>query len=62
MARQQPPERGPVALNDVVSAALDLAGYAVRTSGIDVKLDLGSAYMRLAKNEQAIAAYEDVLK
>jgi CheY-like chemotaxis protein len=40
MARQQPPQRGPVALNDVVSAALDIASYAVRTSGIDVKLDL----------------------
>src|SRR5205823_3423092 len=39
-AEQQPPERSPVALNDVVSAALDIASYAVRTSGIDVKLDL----------------------
>jgi PAS domain S-box-containing protein len=40
MARQQRPERGPVAMNDVVLAALDLAGYAVRTSDIEVKLDL----------------------
>ena len=40
MARQQHPERGPVALNAVLSAALDIAGYAVRTSGIEVKLDL----------------------
>ena len=40
MARQQPPERGPVAINDVVSAALDIAGYAVRTSSIEVALDL----------------------
>nr|WP_246265761.1 ATP-binding protein [Aromatoleum diolicum] len=40
MARQQRPERGPVAINEVVSAALDITGYAVRTSGIDVALDL----------------------
>jgi len=40
MARQQQPERGPVAINEVVSAALDITGYAVRTSGIEVALDL----------------------
>lgn len=40
MARQQTPERGPVAINDVVSAALDMTGYAVRTSSIEVVLDL----------------------
>jgi two-component system NtrC family sensor kinase len=40
MARQQRPERGAVAMNDVVSAALDIASYAVRTSNIDVALDL----------------------
>ena len=41
MARQQQPERGPVAINDVVSEALDITAYAVRTSSIDVELDLG---------------------
>ena len=40
MARQQQPERGPVAINDVVSAALDIASYAIRTSSIEVTLDL----------------------
>jgi PAS domain S-box-containing protein len=40
MARQQQPERGPVAINEVISAALDITGYAVRTSSIDVALDL----------------------
>ena len=40
MARQQQPERGPVAVNDVVAAALDITGYAVRTSSIDVTQDL----------------------
>src|SRR5207344_2185576 len=41
MARQQPPERGAVAVNDVVAAALDMTAYTVRTSGIQVALDLG---------------------
>ena len=40
MARQQQPERGPVAINEVVSAALDITGYALRTSSIEVTLDL----------------------
>jgi PAS domain S-box-containing protein len=40
MARQQHPERGPVAINDVVSEALDIAAYAIRTSSIEVTLDL----------------------
>ncbi len=40
MARQQQPERGPVAMNEVVSAALDIAGYVVRACSIEVALDL----------------------
>lgn len=40
MARQQQPERGPVAINEVISAALDITAYTVRTSSIDVELDL----------------------
>ena len=40
MARQQPPERGPVTLNEVVLAAVDITGYAVRTSSIELKLAL----------------------
>jgi two-component system NtrC family sensor kinase len=43
MARQQQPERGPVAVNDVVFAALDIAGYALRNGSIDVKLDLSQS-------------------
>ena len=42
MARQQPRERGPVAIGDVVTAALDIANYAIRTSSIDVTLDLAT--------------------
>ncbi len=41
MARQQRPERGPVAINDVIAAALDITSYAVRTSSVEVELDLG---------------------
>jgi two-component system NtrC family sensor kinase len=40
MARQQKPERGPVAVDEVVTAALDIAGYALRTSGIEVRVEL----------------------
>ena len=40
MARQQQPERGPVAVNDVVTAALDIASYALRTGGVEVKVEL----------------------
>ena len=54
MARQQPPERGPVAMNDVVREALDLAAYPIRTSSIEVVLDL-------ATDVPAIAADSDQL-
>ena len=40
MARQQQPERGPVAINDVITAALDITAYPVRTSSIEVELAL----------------------
>jgi PAS domain S-box-containing protein len=40
MARQQQPQRGPVAMNDVVLAALDIAGYAIRSCSIEIELDL----------------------
>jgi PAS domain S-box-containing protein len=40
MARQQRPERGAVAVNDVVMAALDITSYPLRTSSVEVQLDL----------------------
>jgi len=40
MARQQPPKRGSVAVNEVIAAALDICAYAIRTSSIEVVLDL----------------------
>jgi two-component system NtrC family sensor kinase len=42
MARQQQPERGPVAINDVITAALDITAYPVRTSSIAVELALAT--------------------
>ncbi len=42
MARQQRPQRGPVAVNEAVTAALDITAYAVRTSHIDLALDLAT--------------------
>jgi hypothetical protein len=40
MARQQPPERVPVHLNELINAALDLVSYGPRTAGITVRFDL----------------------
>jgi len=40
MARQQQPRRAPVVIREVVSAALDITGYALKTSGIEVALHL----------------------
>lgn len=40
MARQRPPERSPIVLTDLITAALDVLGYGLRTSGIEVVLAL----------------------
>ena len=40
MARQQQPKRVCTVIDDVVSAALDITGYALKTSGVEVTLDL----------------------
>ncbi len=40
MARQKPPKFGPVALNHVVEAALELAAYGLRTADIEVIREL----------------------
>jgi two-component system NtrC family sensor kinase len=40
MARSQSGERGPVQLNDLVRGAVDLLAYSLRTSGIEIALDL----------------------
>jgi len=40
MARQQQPDRVSVAISEVVTAALDITSYALRTSGVEVVLDL----------------------
>jgi PAS domain S-box-containing protein len=43
MARQKPPERHAVALNDIVQAAADMLGYTLRSHGVRVKLELAPA-------------------
>jgi len=43
MARQRPPECRPSSLNDVVTSAIDLLGYSLETSGIEVKTELAEA-------------------
>ncbi len=40
MARQKPPERHAVQLNDIVRAAADMLGYTLRSHGIQVQLQL----------------------
>lgn len=40
MARQQAPERGSVDVNDVIWAALDIAGFTLRAANIELALDL----------------------
>lgn len=47
MARQRPPERRLVALDEVVRAALDIVAYPLRTSGVEVALDLPDDLPRL---------------
>jgi PAS domain S-box-containing protein len=39
MARQQPPRREPVAIDEVIAAALEIAGYTMRSNGIAVQFD-----------------------
>ena len=42
MARQKHPERRPVDLNEVATAAMELTGYGLRVDGIAVVLDLAA--------------------
>jgi tetratricopeptide (TPR) repeat protein len=51
------------ARGDTPALAVELERIAgLAPDDLDVKLDLGSAYMRMGKNEQALASYEEVLK
>src|SRR5260370_8203597 len=43
LARSRPPERGPVALGGVVTQALELLAYELRTSSIEVEVRLSEA-------------------
>lgn len=54
MARQQPPERASVRIADVVEAALEITGYALRTNGIEVELDLGVGIPRISADRDRL--------
>ncbi len=47
MARQRPPERHLVAMDEVVRAALDIVAYPLRTSGVEVAVDVPGDLPRL---------------
>ena len=42
MARSRSPERGPIDLNAIVESALDLASYSLKSSGVDLTVDLAA--------------------
>src|SRR5467141_3582396 len=43
LARSRPPERGPVALDSVVTQAVELLAYELRTSSVEVKVRLSES-------------------
>jgi len=43
MARQRPPARTAVNINQAVGAAIELLGYGLRTAGVELRLDLAAA-------------------
>ncbi|TMG69387.1 MAG: response regulator [Betaproteobacteria bacterium] len=43
LARNRPPERGPVALNSVVTQAIELLAYELRTSSVEVEVRLSES-------------------
>jgi nitrogen-specific signal transduction histidine kinase/CheY-like chemotaxis protein len=47
MARQRPPQLGPVALPGVIAAALELAAYGLRTAGVAVEVDIAPGLPRV---------------
>jgi two-component system NtrC family sensor kinase len=54
LARQEPPRRVPVSLNDVVHAAIDLVSYGLKADQIDVKLDLAAPMPEVAGDPQQL--------
>lgn len=42
MARQRPPQRAPAAINDAIAAALEITGYALKSTGVEVSHDLAA--------------------
>jgi PAS domain S-box-containing protein len=54
MARQKAPERSAVDVNVVARAALDLAGYGLRTAGVEVTTDFAADLPRLMADEDQL--------
>ena len=54
MARQKAPARGPVDLNDVAAAALDLAAYGLRAEGVTVERRLAPGLPRLTADSDQL--------
>jgi two-component system NtrC family sensor kinase len=54
MARSRPPRRERVMLNDVVRAAADMLGYAYRSHGIELRLELDPALPALSADADQI--------
>lgn len=40
LARRKPPQRTPMAINDIINSSLELLGYQIRTAGVEVELKL----------------------
>jgi signal transduction histidine kinase len=54
LTRNEPPRRVPTTLNAVVHEVLDLAGYGLRTDGIDVTLDLAESLPVISADPQQL--------
>jgi PAS domain S-box-containing protein len=53
MARQQPPRREPVAIDGVIAAALEIAGYTMRNHGVELQVECaGELPMVMADADQ----------
>jgi PAS domain S-box-containing protein len=55
MARQRPPSRAEVDLNEAVNAALELLGYSLRTASIEVQRQLDPALPRIWADSDQIS-------
>ncbi len=55
MARQQAPARAPVQVNDLIRSAVDLLDYSLRSSDVEVELDLADELPELAADADQLS-------